>query len=153
MLLPSSTTASSSATSGQTVSSLPAPCGAEAVTYTSSAAVKEIHLPHQYAATVGWRKDKNPIPQNNGVAGMRRRRCSKKKKSQSTPRTTTGKVFSSNLTTPGMSFAAALRSKREEQQQPQTHQVASPDTMEHRVPAALPQHKQKRNSSVSSDPK
>jgi hypothetical protein len=31
-----------------------------------------------------------------------------KKKSQRTPRTTTGRVFSSNLTTPGMSFAAAL---------------------------------------------
>jgi hypothetical protein len=32
-----------------------------------------------------------------------------KKKSQRTPKTTTGKVFSSNLTTPGVSFAAALR--------------------------------------------
>jgi hypothetical protein len=31
-----------------------------------------------------------------------------KKKSQRTPRTTTGRVFSSNLTTTGMSFAAAL---------------------------------------------
>jgi hypothetical protein len=39
-----------------------------------------------------------------------------KKKSQRTPRTTTGRVFPSNLTTPGMSFAAALRGKTEEQQ-------------------------------------
>jgi hypothetical protein len=32
-----------------------------------------------------------------------------KKKSQRTPRTITGREFSSNLTTPGMSFASALR--------------------------------------------
>jgi hypothetical protein len=64
------------------------------------------------------------------------------KKTQRTPRTTTGRAFSSNLTTPGMTFAAALRGKTEEQQQPQTHQVAGPDTMEHRVPATLPQHDQ-----------
>jgi hypothetical protein len=42
MLLPSTTTASI----------LPAACGAEAVTYTSSAPRKEIHLPPQHAATV-----------------------------------------------------------------------------------------------------
>jgi hypothetical protein len=38
-----------------------------------------------------------------------------KKKSQRTPRTTTGRLFFSNLTTKGMSFAAALRGKTEEQ--------------------------------------
>jgi hypothetical protein len=42
-----------------------------------------------------------------GAADTRMRRC-RKKKSQRTPRTTTGRVFSSNLPTPGMSFAAAL---------------------------------------------
>jgi hypothetical protein len=49
-----------------------------------------------------------------------------------------------NLTTPGVSFAVALRGRTEEQQQPQTHQVAvaGPTTMEPRVPAALPQHEQ-----------
>jgi hypothetical protein len=46
--------------------------------------------------------------------------------------------------TPGMSFAAALRGKTGEQQQPRTHQVAGPDTMEPRVPAALPQHEQQK---------
>jgi hypothetical protein len=65
-----------------------------------------------------------------------------KKKSQRTPRTTTGRVFSSNLTTPGMSFSAALRGKTEDLQQPRTHQMAGPDTMEPRVPAASPQHEQ-----------
>jgi hypothetical protein len=65
-----------------------------------------------------------------------------KKKSQRTPRTTTERMFSSNLTTPGMSFAAALRVKTEERQQPQTHQVAGSATMEPRFPLALPQHEQ-----------
>jgi hypothetical protein len=53
-------------------------------------------------------------------------------------------VFSSNLTTPSLSFAAVLRSKTEEQQQPWTHQVAGPDTVEHGVPAASPQHEQQK---------
>jgi hypothetical protein len=42
MLLPSATTSSSSATSEKTASSLPAACGAEAVTYKRSAPRKEI---------------------------------------------------------------------------------------------------------------
>jgi hypothetical protein len=74
------------------------------------------------------------------VADTRRRGC--RKKSQRTPRTTTGSAFSYNLTTPGMSYAAALRIKTEERQQTRTHQVAVPDIMEPRVPAALPQHEQ-----------
>jgi hypothetical protein len=67
-----------------------------------------------------------------------------RRKSQRTPRTTTGRVFSSNLSTPHMSFAAALRGAREEQQQPQILQVAVAGhaTMEPRVSAALPQHEQ-----------
>jgi phage terminase large subunit-like protein len=67
-----------------------------------------------------------------------------KDKSQRAPRTTTGRVFSSNLTAPGASFAAALRDRTEEQQQPQTHQVTvtGPATMEPRVPVALPQQEQ-----------
>jgi hypothetical protein len=41
-----------------------------------------------------------------------------------------------------MSFAEALRGRTEEQQQPPTHQVAGPATMEPRIPTALPQHEQ-----------
>jgi hypothetical protein len=67
-----------------------------------------------------------------------------KKKSQRVPRTTTGRVFSSSLTTPGVTFAAALQGKTEEQQQPQTHQVADPATMEPKVPAVVPQHEQQK---------
>jgi hypothetical protein len=53
-------------------------------------------------------------------------------------------AFSFNLTTPGISFADALRGRAEAQQQPQTHQVAlaGPATMELRVPVALPQYEQ-----------
>jgi hypothetical protein len=53
-------------------------------------------------------------------------------------------VFSSNLTTPGMSFAASLRGKTEEQQQPQTQKVAGPATMEPRASVALPQQEQQK---------
>jgi hypothetical protein len=55
-----------------------------------------------------------------------------------------GRVYTSNLTTLGMSFEAALQRRTEEQQQPQTHQVAvaGPATMEPRVPTAVPQHEQ-----------
>jgi hypothetical protein len=60
-------------------------------------------------------------------------------RSQKISRTTMGRVFSSSHTTPGMSFAEALRGRTEEQQQPQTHQVAvtGPARME-----ALPQQEQ-----------
>jgi hypothetical protein len=53
-------------------------------------------------------------------------------------------MFSSSLTTAGVSFAAALRGRTEEQQQPQTHQVAvaSPAITEPRDPAPLPQYEQ-----------
>jgi hypothetical protein len=43
-----------------------------------------------------------------------------------------------------MSFAAALRGKTEEQQQPETHQVAGPAIMEPRVPVTLPQQEQQK---------
>jgi hypothetical protein len=43
-----------------------------------------------------------------------------------------------------MSFAASLQGKTEEYQQPQTHQVAGPATMELRVPVALPQQEQQK---------
>jgi hypothetical protein len=73
-----------------------------------------------------------------------------KKKLQRTPRATTGRVFSSGLTTPGVSFAAALRGRTEEQQQPQTHQVAvaGSATMEPRVPAPLLHDQQTTGQSV-----
>jgi predicted adenine nucleotide alpha hydrolase (AANH) superfamily ATPase len=67
-----------------------------------------------------------------------------KRKSQRTPKTTTRRVFSSNLTTPGVSFVVALQGSIEQQQWPHTCQVAvaGPVTMEPRVPAPLHQYKQ-----------
>jgi hypothetical protein len=66
------------------------------------------------------------------------------KKSQRTIKATTGWLIPSKLTTAGMSFAAALRGKTEEQQQPQTDQVAGPATVGHRIPVALPQQEQQK---------
>jgi hypothetical protein len=42
-------------------------------------------------------------------------------------KTTTGRVFSSNLTMPGVSFAAALRGSTAQKQQPQARQVPVAD--------------------------
>jgi hypothetical protein len=50
-----------------------------------------------------------------------------KKKTQRTPNTTTGRVFSSNLTTTSVSFAAALRGRTAQQQDPQARQVPVAD--------------------------
>jgi hypothetical protein len=53
-----------------------------------------------------------------------------KRKSQKTPRTTTGRVFSSNTITPGVSFAAALRGSSAQTEQPREMQLpmATPQT-------------------------
>jgi hypothetical protein len=77
MVLRSVITASSSATSGQTESNFPAACGAEAVTCTKSAPRRGIYLPPQHVATVGWRKEGNPVPQIIGAADTRWKGCRK----------------------------------------------------------------------------
>jgi ABC-type phosphate transport system substrate-binding protein len=75
------------------------------------------------------------------------------KMSQRTPTTTTGRVFSSNFTTPGISFVAAFRSRTGEQE-PQTLQVAvaGPSTMEPCVLAALLQHEEQTTGKSFRDP-
>jgi hypothetical protein len=50
-----------------------------------------------------------------------------KKKTQRTPNTTTGRVFSSNLTMPGVSFVVALRGSTAQEQDPQACQVPVAD--------------------------
>jgi hypothetical protein len=62
-----------------------------------------------------------------------------KKKSQRSPKTTTGSVFSSARTIPGISLAVALRGSGDQQQQPQAKQVsvASPrTTVKQNIPAS-----------------
>jgi hypothetical protein len=142
MVLRNAVTTSSSVTSGQTASNLPNACGAEAVPPQGVPGegeyffhVNMLQLPvgegekHHYSNYRGCRHAKEKIQKNE---------------SQRTPRTTTGRVFSSNLTTPGVSFAAALRVRTEEQQQTQIQKVAGPATLEPRVPAPLPQHEQQK---------
>jgi hypothetical protein len=48
-----------------------------------------------------------------------------RKKSQKSPKTTTGRVFSSTPTTPGLNFAAGIRGRREQNQRTQATQVAA----------------------------
>jgi hypothetical protein len=65
-----------------------------------------------------------------------------KKKSQRTPKTATGRVFSSNLTTPGISFAAVLQGSIAHQQRHQARQVPAADQpagVKSRVPAPVQQ--------------
>jgi hypothetical protein len=63
------------------------------------------------------------------------------------------KLFSSNLITPGILFASALRAKTEDlQQQPRTHEVADPDKMEPRVHATLVQHERQKRSQSARGP-
>jgi hypothetical protein len=62
-----------------------------------------------------------PHPANN--RGCRRAREEmQRRKTQRAPKSTTGRVFSSNLATPGVSFEAALRGSAT-QQHPQAQQV------------------------------
>jgi hypothetical protein len=108
---------------------IPPLCGAGADTCTKNAR-KKGRLPLcQAAATASCWKVKTHTPPTLGAAGT---------KTQRTPKTTTGRVFSSNLTTPGVSFAAALRGSTAQQQDPQACHVpvADPLTgMQSRKPA------------------
>jgi hypothetical protein len=74
----------------------------------------------------------------------------RKRMSQRTPKTTTRRVFFSDLATPDMPFAAGLRGSTGKQHRPQTCQVAvaGPATMEPRVPVPLHQHEQHAGQSV-----
>jgi hypothetical protein len=85
----------------------------------------------------------NPHPVNYGGCRHAKEEM-QNKKSQRTPRTATGRFFSSRLATQSMSLATALRDKTEEQQQSQTHQMAGPATMVHRIPVAFPQQEQQK---------
>jgi hypothetical protein len=72
---PSAITASSSAMSGLTASSLHAVYGARAVTCTRSAPRRRMQLQPQRAVTAGWRKVKTPIPPTIEAAGTPRSSC------------------------------------------------------------------------------
>jgi hypothetical protein len=64
-----------------------------------------------------------PHPSNyRGCSNARKEM--QKRKPQTAPKTTTGRVFSSNHNTPGLSFTAALRSNTQQQQQPHPPSVA-----------------------------
>jgi hypothetical protein len=88
-----------------------------------------------------------PHPAN--YRGCRHAKELQKKKSQRTPKTITGRVFSSNLTMPGVSFTATLRGSTEQQQQPQAREVPGtnpPAGVKLSTPASG--HQQKAGQSV-----
>jgi hypothetical protein len=117
MLLPSAATASSSATFRQIASNLPAACGAEGGHMHKECPEKENTSSTPTCYNCRLAEGENPHPAS--YRGCRHAKDEmQKKKHQRTPRTTTGRLISSKLTTPVMSFAAALRGKTEEQQQP-----------------------------------
>jgi hypothetical protein len=115
MVLRSAITASSLAMYGQTANSLRAACGAEGVICTRSVPRKGIHNPPLTCCNCRLAEGEKPHHANYWDCRHAKEEM-QKTKSQRTPKTTTGRLFSSKLTTPGMSFAAALRGKTEEQQ-------------------------------------
>jgi hypothetical protein len=88
------------------------------------------------------------------------RHAKEEEQRKKSPKITTGRVFSPTLTTPGVSFAAALHDRTEDQQQPPARQVAvaAPGAVEPRVSAPLPQQSQQptghsvRARNVNSEP-
>jgi hypothetical protein len=93
---------------------LPVVCGVGAITCTRNAPKR---------ATVSWWTEQNLIPQTIEAAGTPRNRCQRESRRER-PKTTTGRWFSSSHTTPGLPFAAVLRSNTQQQQQPQLPSVA-----------------------------
>jgi hypothetical protein len=83
------TTASSSATSGETANNLLAVYGAGAVTSTKSAQRRGTQLPPQHAVTACWWKEKIPTLPIIGAAGMPRRSF-RRRRPKSPPRTQRG---------------------------------------------------------------
>jgi hypothetical protein len=124
LLLCSATTANSSAMSGKTASNLPAVC--------SAGRPPTQGVPWQgkfcfYTSTLQVQFDGKRESPSRQLSGCRHAKEEMQyRKSQRTPKTTMRMVFSSNLTTTGVSFEAALRSRTEQQQLPPTRQVPVP---------------------------
>jgi hypothetical protein len=136
----------------------PVVCGVVEATCTRSARRKETRLQHQHAATANWRMRKKLTPPITGVAGTQRRSCSEGSPREHPKLQQEG--CSLQNTTPGVSFAAALHGRTEDQQQPLACQiaVAAPAAVEPRVSAPLPKHSQQPTGqsdwarNVSSEP-
>jgi hypothetical protein len=134
-------------TSGQTVRNLPVVCGAGAGTCTRSVPKTKTLPTHQYAVTASWWRARNRIQPNTRAARTRRR--SYRRRSYREHKPTTGRVFSSNTVTPGVSFAAELRggASQEERFMPRhLPEAVTPAARKSSVPAPVQQ--QKKGQSV-----
>jgi hypothetical protein len=99
-----------------------------------SAPRRGTNLQPQHAAIAVWRKEKNSIPPTIRDVGTRSRNSRKEVKEGT--EITAGNVFSTVLTTPGVSFVAALRGSADKQC-PQARHV--PTTEKQSVSASAPQ--------------
>jgi hypothetical protein len=86
------------------------------VTDTRSARKRIMQHWYRHAATSSWWMVRNLILQTIEAAATPGTRC--ERKSQTAPKTTSGMVFSSYYTAPGLSFVAALHSNTKQQRQP-----------------------------------
>jgi hypothetical protein len=101
---------------------------------TRSAPRKEIQLPTQHPATVGWRKEKIPIPPIIGAVDTRRRICKTRSRRGHPGLQREGcSLPTSPLQACPLQRHSEAR-QEQQQQQPQTHQVAvaGPSRMEHK---------------------
>jgi hypothetical protein len=141
MDLRSATTASSSATSGQTASNPPPP----GLGWGDGHLHKECPQKGNVASTPTCCNCQLAAGEKAHPSNYRgcRRHAEEllRRKSQRTLKTTTGRVFLAKLATPGVSFRAALRGRTEDQQQPSARQVvvAASGAVEPRVSAPVPQ--------------
>jgi hypothetical protein len=109
ILLPSATTASSSAMSRLIANNLPTVCGAGADTCTMTGLPREGKRCFQ-PTCCNFQLVEGEKAHPDYYRGCRHSNEQlQKRKSQRTPRTIAGRVFSSNLTTPGVSFVVELR--------------------------------------------
>jgi hypothetical protein len=109
-----------------------------AATCTKIVLKKEIHLPHQHAATASWRKERKPIPPIIGAA--------EEEVTQNNQDDNAKDVLLKPRQPRFVLRGGAPRQpeRTEQQQRPQTHEVevAGPATMEPMVPLPLHQHEQ-----------
>jgi hypothetical protein len=114
-------TANNLVTSGQTVANLPVVCGAGAAICTKCPE-KENTSSTPVCCNCQLVEGERPHPAN--YRGCRHaKEDMQRKKLQRALKPTTGRVFSTNPVTPGVSFAAALRGDASQDQRPLTRQL------------------------------
>jgi hypothetical protein len=95
-------------------------------------------LQHRHAATASWLKEKQHIPPSTVAVVMRKKSCGRSSKENQ--KTTTGRVFSSNFTTPAESFETMLRGTLDQNKRNTLRHEEVPGTNEHERTKREQQH-------------